>query len=78
MLILLWLVPPALVTVVAALVVGYLGRMTARQVDRRVDRDRALQRLGKALADGRPAVRAAGARREQEHSTGIAVRRKAS
>lgn len=74
MLILLWLVPPAVITVVAALIVGQI----ARTADKQVDCDRAMRRLGKALADGRPAVRSTAAPREREHSTGIAVRRKAS
>lgn len=74
MLILLWLVPPAVVTVLVALVVGRISRAAQKQVDP----DRAMERLGKALADGRPAVRSASARREQDHSTGIAVRRRAS
>lgn len=74
MLILLWLVPPAVITVVAALVVGWTARLT----DKQVDRDRAMRRLGTALSEGRPAVRSTAPAREQEHSTGIAVRRKAS
>lgn len=74
MLILLWLVPPAVVTVVAAIVVGQIGRAA----EKKVDRERAMRRLGKALADGRPAVQAEAPKRVQEHSTGIAVRRKAS
>lgn len=74
MLILLWLVPPAVVTVVVALVVGRIGRAA----DKQVDRERAMRRLGKALADGRPAVQSGAPRREQDHSTGIAVRRRAS
>ena len=74
MLILLWLVPPAVVTVVAALVVGRVARAAEKQVDR----DRAIQRLGRALAEGRPAVQSNAAPRERDHSTGIAVRRRAS
>lgn len=74
MLILLWLVPPAVVTVVVALVVGQVGRAA----DKQVDRERAMRRLGKALAEGRPAVQSTAPKREQEHSTGVAVRRRAS
>lgn len=74
MLILLWLVPPAVITIVAAVVVGRIGHAAEKQVDR----DRAMRRLGKALAEGRPAVQSTAAKREADHSTGIAVRRKAS
>ncbi len=68
--ILLWLVPPAVVTVVAMVWVSWLGREGRGQVDR----DVAVRRLGKALekqSDG-PGYAAGPAVRDR--STGIAVR----
>lgn len=68
--ILLWLVPPAVVTVVAMLWAGWMGRAGRGEVDREV----AVRRLGEALSR-RPHPRAhAVARRERDRSTGIAVR----
>jgi hypothetical protein len=66
--ILLWLVPPVLVTVVAMLWVGWVGR------DRReLDRDEAVRRMGAAL-EKQPRVQAP-APRARERSTGVALRR---
>jgi hypothetical protein len=67
--ILLWLVPPVVVTVVAMLWVGWVGR------DRReLDREEAVRRLGAAL-EKEPTVRRTPAARPRERSTGVAVRR---
>jgi len=73
--ILLWLVPPAAVTVLAMLYVAWAGRDQRGEVDR----DEAVRRLGKAL-DGRTrrSNRLPGyavERTPRERSTGVAVRR---
>jgi hypothetical protein len=75
--ILLWLVPPAVVTVLAMLYVAWAGRDHRGEVDR----DEAVRRLGKAL-DGRTrrSTRLPGyavERGERDRSTGVAVRRPA-
>ena len=67
--ILLWLVPPAVVTVVAMLWVGWVGRERRGEVDREV----AVRRLGEALGR-RPQQPYAAGRRDRDRSTGIAVR----
>lgn len=76
MIILLWLVPPVLVTVVAMLWVSWWGRDSRGAVDP----EEALARLGAALAAD---PRSAGARsrpgyavppRPEDRSTGVAVR----
>ncbi len=68
--ILLWLVPSVVVTIVAMAWVSWVGRDGRGEVDR----DVAVERLGKALAKELPA----GARRTppgaRDRSTGIAVR----
>ena len=67
--ILLWLVPPVVVTVVAMLWVSWIGR------DRReVDREEAVRRLGAAL-DKQAPIHPRTAGRPRERSTGVAVRR---
>ena len=68
--ILLWLVPAAVVTVVAMLWVGWAGRDGRGEVDR----DVAAQRLGKALAKELPAGTRRPAAPARDRSTGIAVR----
>ena len=74
--ILLWLVPPAVVTLVAMVWVSWLGRAGRGEVDR----DVAVRRLGEALERNRPvpgrtAGRPASAPpRQPDRSTGIAVR----
>jgi hypothetical protein len=68
--ILLWLVPPAVVTVVAMLWVGWIGREGRGEVDREV----AVRRLGEALARQPQQARHAADRRDRDRSTGIAVR----
>ena len=69
--ILLWLLPAAVVTVAAMVVVGWLGREERGHVDR----ETAARRLGEALAraDGRQPGYAV-ARRTPERSTGVALR----
>ena len=70
--ILLWLVPPAVVTAVAMVWVAWLGRGR-----REIDRDEALRRLGEALSEERRTRRPTGysARVPQrDRSTGVAVR----
>ena len=74
MAILLWLVPPAVVTVVAMLWVGWLGRARPTGPDRS---DAAQQRFAEAiLRDLPPQVteRVGAPRPARERSTGIAVR----
>ena len=66
--ILLWLVPPVLVTVVAMLWVSWLGREGRGEIDR----DVAVRRMAEALGKGQPA--ASRPVRVRERSTGIAVR----
>jgi hypothetical protein len=70
--ILLWLVPPAVVTVVAMLWVAWLGRGR-----REIDRDEALRRMGEALSEERrtrrPTVYSARVP-QRDRSTGVAVR----
>jgi hypothetical protein len=76
--ILLWLVPPAVVTVLAMLYVAWAGRDHRGEVDR----EEAVKRLGKAL-DGRTrrSNRLPGYavdRTPRDRSTGVAVRNPAS
>lgn len=72
--ILLWLVPAAVVTVVAMLWVGWSG--SARRAGRgTLDRDEAARRMGEALGRERRRHGYAAPRRTAERSTGVAVRR---
>lgn len=68
--ILLWLVPPAVVTVVAMGWAGWVGREGRGEVDREV----AVRRLGEALGRRPTLPGYAVERRERDRSTGIAVR----
>lgn len=68
--ILLWLVPAAVVTVAAMLWVGWAGRDGRGEVDREV----AVERLGKALAKELPAGTRRTSAPARDRSTGIAVR----
>lgn len=68
--ILLWLVPSAVVTVVAMVWVSWVGREGHGQVDR----DVAVARLGKALRKDTPAFARPRPARPRDRSTGIAVR----
>jgi hypothetical protein len=69
--ILLWLVPPVVVTVVAMAWVGWLGREGRGAVDR----EEAVRRLGEALERDADQPRATRLPRRRERSTGVAVRR---
>jgi hypothetical protein len=68
--ILLWLVPPVVVTLVAMAWVGWVGREGRGEVDR----DEAVRRLGAALEREQP-PRPAWRARRRNRSTGVAVRR---
>jgi hypothetical protein len=68
--ILLWLVPPVVVTLVAMAWVGWVGREGRGEVDR----DEAVRRLGVALEREQP-PRPARLPRRRDSSTGVAVRR---
>jgi hypothetical protein len=68
--ILLWLVPPVVVTVLAMVWVGWVGREGRGEVDH----DEAVRRMGVALEkDPKPLSHEA--RPPRERSTGVAVRR---
>lgn len=67
--ILLWLVPPAVVTTLAMCWVAWAGRERHDEVDR----DVAVRRLERALTQERPRRYAAPAP-ERDRSTGVAVR----
>jgi hypothetical protein len=67
--ILLWLVPPAVVTVIAMLWVGWLGREGRGEVDR----DTAVRRMGEALGR-QPRSQVVVRPAPRERSTGVAVR----
>ncbi|UFN44195.1 hypothetical protein [Nocardioides okcheonensis] len=68
--ILLWLVPAGLTTVVAMLWVSWVGRDGHGEVDREV----AVERLGKALAKDLPAGTRPTPASSRDRNTGIAVR----
>jgi hypothetical protein len=68
--ILLWLVPSLLVTVAAMAWVSWLGRDGRGEVDR----DVAVERLGRALSKEHPTARRTAPPRARDRSTGIAVR----
>ena len=67
--ILLWLAPPAVVTLVAMVWVSWLGRAGRGEVDR----EEAVRRLGEAMRRPVP-TRLPPPRRPHERSTGLAVR----
>ncbi|WP_439938781.1 hypothetical protein ACS3YM_03985 [Nocardia sp. N13] len=68
--ILLWLVPAVVVTVVAMVWVSWISRDGRGEVDR----DVAVERLGRALAKDLPAGTRRTAAPARDRSTGIAVR----
>ena len=68
--ILLWLVPAAVTTVLAMLWVSWVGRDGRGEVDR----DVAVERLGRALAKELPAQGRRTPAATRERTTGIAVR----
>jgi hypothetical protein len=69
--ILLWLVPPAVVTLVAMAWVAWLGRAGRGEVDR----DEAVRRLTKAMQKEHPVAGRPRPVAARERSTGVAVRR---
>lgn len=68
--ILLWLVPPVVVTVVAMLWVGWLSREGRGEVDR----ETAVRRMGEVLSSPSPGPGYVVAPPEADRSTGVAVR----
>jgi hypothetical protein len=68
--ILLWLVPPAVVTLLAMLWVSWLGREGRGEVDR----EEAVRRLSKAMGKDHPGTRYPRPVPVRDRSTGIAVR----
>ena len=68
--ILLWLVPPAAVTLLAMVWVSWLGREGRGEVDR----EEAVRRLSKAMAREHPGARRPRPVAPPDRSTGIAVR----
>ena len=68
--ILLWLVPAVVVTVVAMVWVSWMGRDGRGEIDR----DVAVERLGRALGKEMPAGTRRTAAPARDRSTGIAVR----
>lgn len=68
--VLLWLVPPVVATVLAMLWVGWLGREGRGEVDR----ETAVRRMGEALSSPRHTPGYAVAPPEADRSTGVAVR----
>ncbi len=72
--ILLWLVPPVVVTVVTMGWVALLGRQSRREIDR----EAAVRRLGEALSDERRAKRPTSGYAprvpQRDRSSGVAVR----
>ena len=68
--ILYWLVPPAVVTVLAMLWVGWLGREGRGEIDR----EDAVRRLAEALQKEPPAHTSVRPTVVRDRSTGIAVR----
>ena len=69
--ILLWLVPPAVVTLVAMVWVAWLGRAGRGEVDR----EEAVRRLTKAMQKEHPGTRRPRPVAVRDRSTGLAVRR---
>jgi hypothetical protein len=68
--ILLWLVPPAVVTVLAMAWVSWLGRAGRGEVDR----EEAVRRMSTAMAKDNPGLRKPRPAPVVDRSTGIAVR----
>jgi hypothetical protein len=69
--ILLWLVPPAVVTLLAMAWVSWLGREGRGEVDR----EEAVRRLTKAMEKDHPGARRPRPATVRDRSTGVAVRR---
>jgi hypothetical protein len=68
--ILLWLVPPAVVTLLAMAWVSWLGRAGRGEIDR----EEAVRRLSAAMVKDHPGSRLPRPARTRDRSTGIAVR----
>jgi hypothetical protein len=68
--ILLWLVPPAIVTLFAMAWVSWLGREGRGEIDR----EEAVRRMSKALGKDHPATSRLQPVPDRDRSTGIAVR----
>ena len=68
--ILLWLVPPAVVTLLAMAWVSWLGRAGRGEIDR----EEAVRRLSAAMAKDHPGSRLPRPAPARDRSTGIAVR----
>jgi len=68
--ILLWLVPPVVVTLAAMAWVGWVGHERRTEVDQ----EEAVRRLGEALDRPQPTLPGSAPRR-RERSTGVALRR---
>ena len=69
--ILLWLVPPAVVTLLAMVWVSWLGREGRGEVDR----EESVRRLTKAMEKEHPGARRSRPVTVRDRSTGVAVRR---
>ena len=69
--ILLWLVPPAVVTLLAMAWVSWLGREGRGEVDR----EEAVRRLSRAMEKDAPVARRPHPATVRDRSTGVAVRR---
>ena len=69
--ILLWLVPPAVVTLLAMAWVSWLGREGRGEVDR----EESVRRLGRAMEKDAPVARRPRPATVRDRSTGVAVRR---
>jgi hypothetical protein len=75
-LILLWLLPPVVVTCVAMAWVGWIGRARPALAERsEAARERARQRFAEAIQREHPGTAAPPVARSRERSTGVAVRR---
>jgi len=77
-LILLWLLPPVVVTCVAMAVVGWVGRARPALSERsEAAQERARQRFAEAIRRDLPGSSAGPMTRPRERSTGVAVRHRA-
>jgi hypothetical protein len=78
-LILLWLLPPVVVTGVAMAWVGWVGRSRPAPTERsEAARERARQRFAEAIQREHPGAGTTPVSRPRERSTGVAVRRRSA
>jgi hypothetical protein len=78
-LILLWLLPPVVVTCVAMAWVGWVGRSRPAPSERsEAARERARQRFAEAIRREHPGTAGPPVARPRERSTGVAVRRRSA